>query len=278
MILGGKAIVRNVPQPRLLLLTLDAPPGAAGWPGPLAALPGLGGWLARAAQGAWPSGLAQAEPWASSLSAFVKNCVGMTMGLLNLPGLWPPPPLPGWCLPRPPAHDAQAYLAHPPELAWESADLAAGLTWFAGRRPARPHERDNRLAEAGACAWLVREHALRLAVEHPVAWLGLGFMGLREAWELCALAAGNLFALLLGQIDDHAAELSRLQCPEITCLLSGAGWAILAPGALKPGRVDDQAPDAVLALLARAAGGPPSPTLPPALAGLLRPPESASHA
>lgn len=278
MIPGGKAIVRNVPQPRLLLLTLDAPPGAAGWPGPLAALPRLGGWLARSAQGAWPAGRDQAEPWAPSLSVLFKDCAGVAMGLLNLPGLWPPPPLSGWCLPRPPAHDARAYLTQPQEMAWESDDLATGLTWFAGRRPARPHERDNRLAEAGACAWLVREHALRLAGERPVAWLGVGFMGLQEAWELTMPQAGNLFTMLLGQIDDHATELSRRQRPEITCLLTGAGWAILAPESVKPGRVDGQDPGAVLALLARIAGGPPSPALPPALAGLLLAPELAAHA
>jgi|GEM_PF-6219766 len=200
------------------------------------------------------------------------------MGLLNLPGLWPPPPLAGWCLPRPPARAAQAQLAHPPELAWESAELAAGLAWFAGRRPVRPHQRDQRLAEAGACAWLVREHASRLALERPVAWLGVGFLGLAEAEELTMPQASNLLAMLFEQIDDHAAHLAGLHQPRLTVLLSGAGWAIQGPGLVKPGRVDGQEPGAVLALLARAAGLVDLPAPPPALAGLLLDQETASHA
>lgn len=278
MIREERSIARAVHPARVLLLTLDAPPVAAGWPGPLSALPALGGWLERAAQGSWPTGREQAEPWSEALSAFIKQCAGLEMGLLNLPGLWPPPSLAGWCLPRPPADAAQAQLSHPPELAFDSADLAAGLTWFASRRPIRPHQRDQRLSEVGACAWLVREHALRLALERPTAWLGVGFGGLAEAWELTHPQADNLFAMLLGQIEDHAVHLAQRQLPEITLLLTGAGWAIQGPGLVKPGRVDGQDPPGVLVLLARAAGLAAPFAPPPALAGLLVDQESRTDA
>ncbi len=266
-------MARTSAHPRVLLLTLDAPPGTAGWPGPLAALPCLGGWLVDAAQGAWSPGLDQVEPWSGELSAFIRQCDGLEMGSLNLPGLWPPPPLSGWHLPRPPSRLDRVHLAQPPELGRECADLTAGLAWFAARRPVRPHQRDQRLAETGACAWLVREHACRLAMERPVAWLGVGFMGLREVWDLTQPQAGNLFTILLDQVDDHAAHLAQCQRPEVVVVLTGAGWAIRAAGRIKPGRADDQDPTGVLALLAslgvRGRHRPSHPAPPDLLSGFL---------
>lgn len=250
--------------PRSMLLVWDGPRPAPDWPAPLAGLPWLGGLVD---QSAW-AGFAGLEPdfaWGARLGRFWPRlgAAGLAAGALNLPGLWPPPAGPGWCLPCPPpgaARPQMPYLAHPPELSPQSADLAAGLAWFAARRPARPQERDSRFAEVAACARLVQEHADRLAAARPVAWLGVGFAGLNEVCDLFAGLDRLRPRLLLEQLDAYAGRLAARQRAEAVVLLAGAAGALFwAPGRLRPGALAACTPDEAIGLLAGLAGLSPIP-------------------
>lgn len=265
-------------SPRTLLVVWDGPRPTPDWPGLLAGLPWLGGLTTQAAWTGFTSPPA-AFAWGRLLGRFWHRlaAAGIASGALNLPGLWPPPAAPGWCLPRPPAAAARpgvAYLAHPPELSPQNADLAAGLTWFAARRPVKSQERDSRFAEAAACARLVHEHAARLAVERPAAWLGVGFAGLAEVWDLFAGLDHQRPLLLLDQIDAYVAELAALHRAEALVLLAGAaGCLFWAPGRLAPGPAPAQRPEDAFNLLVWLAGLPPAPGDPPPHPGLPGPRE-----
>lgn len=251
------------PPTRTLVLVWDGPGPDPARPGALADLANLD-WLG----GLWPqaataafSGLAPDFNWGPLLGRFwpALGVAGITAGAINLPGLWPPPPAgAGWTLPCPPpgvARPDMVYLAHPPELAPETADLAAGLTWFAARRAVHPHERDTRFGEAAACARLVFEHASRLAVARPVAWLGVGFGGVGEVCELFSGRDPHRPRLLLEQIDAYAAELAALHRAEAVVLLAGrAGALVWLPGRLPAGSAPLAGPEDVFRLLHWLAG------------------------
>ncbi|MFH1058520.1 MAG: hypothetical protein V1797_07565 [Pseudomonadota bacterium] len=262
------------PPVRTLVLVWDGPRPDPAWPEALAGLDWLGGRLPQAAWAALP-GLGPDFTWGPLLGRFwpALGAAGIVAGAINLPGLWPPPAGSGWTLPCPPpdvARTDMVHLAHPPELAPETADLAAGLTWFAARRAVHPHERDTRFAEAAACSRLVFEHAARLAVERPVAWLGVGFSGLGE---VCALFAGldlNRPRLLLSQIDACAAELAALQRAEAVVLLAGGGGLVWAPGRLPAGPAPLAGPEDMIKVLHWLAGLPQPIGGPPPHPGLAR--------
>jgi hypothetical protein len=168
---------------------------------------------------------------------------GVPVGLCNLPGLWPPPPVHGWAVARIQSPDQARHFTHPPELALDLGEYQSGQLSLVGRPVPKPQQRDEVYALWACLARLVWDQALRLLQAQPPRLAGLGFQGLGQVYNMFADDPGRL-DLLLAQVDEYLGRMAALlRSRGVLCLAGQAGFLAWGPGLIRPGRMAGARPE-----------------------------------
>lgn len=186
---------------------------------------------------------------------------GFSLGLMNLPGLWPAQAVRGFMVCRQPRSGATGNWAHPPELAGDLGDYIQPKRLPAGHADWRESLKDTAFAETAALARLRFEHFRRLCSQYKPDVGALGWSALATARGLFGGESGRA-DLMLNQLDSYLAKLWDEFKPGVLAV-TGRGWAgdpgpaiIFAPSLLKPGRIQQASQPDLLAELATLAGAP----------------------
>ncbi len=167
---------------------------------------------------------------------------GLSLGAMNLPGLWPSQAVKGFMVCRIPGGQVQSGWTHPPELADDLGDYVQPKRQPSDAPNWRSPLKDTAFAEAAALARLRYEHFRRLCAQYQPEVAALGWSGLAAARQLFGLEAGRA-DLMLAQLDDYLARLMDEFQPS-TFVLVGFGMAgepgvimILGQDRVEPGRL-----------------------------------------
>lgn len=251
---GSREVALPQPPPSLLLLDLEGLP--ADWAlvhgQALPFLRGLleqGVWLGWASPGPTDGGLAwrglydgQPSPAGQGLLWRELSRAGVPVGIMNLPGVWPPPAVPGWLVARLDEAGQARHFTTPAELAGDLGEYQSGQLALAGRPAPRPHQRDEVFALWACLARLVWQEAWRLMRASPPRLAGLGFQGLGQVYNMFAADPGRV-SLLLAQMDEYAGRLAGWLKPRaILCLAGRAGLLVWAPGLIQASRLPEPRP------------------------------------
>jgi len=214
--------------------------------GPLSGFPPL--------EHAW---LVEGEPFWPRLAA-----QGLRLGLMNLPGLWPPQALPGFMVCRRPSGDRRTDWTHPAQLSRDMGDYPQPQALPPNAGAWREALRDTAFAQAAALARLRYEHFQRLCAQWRVEVGALGWSALATSRQLFGVASRRM-DLMLAQLDAYLSWLrDRFQPQDLAMAVLGAedrpGFlAVMAPGLVQPQTLEPVQWSRLLAVLADLAQGKP---------------------
>lgn len=186
---------------------------------------------------------------------------GLSLGLMNLPALWPAQAVRGFMVCRQPQPNACGDWAHPSRLAGDLGDYLQPKRLPADHADWRVPLKDTAFAEAAALARLRYEHFRRLCAYYMPDVGALGWSALATARKLFGEEAGRA-NLMLAQMDAYLAKIMEGIKPDALVIM-GSGWdehpgtaIMFAPSLIKPGRIDQVAWPHLLAAFATLAGAP----------------------